>query len=345
MSAARLTGPERLQLVRDARPLKATGMTWADVEGHLGVTEGQRKAAFRDYDDLLAKYGGNGYGGAGEGDDTAAAAARLWGIEMYRYGKSPRPAPRVPVFNAVPVVVGNCLIVGDVHLPTSDYALIDQMFLTAHKLGLTQMVIAGDLINADVFTTFDHEMPPIEFEDEEEIAGRFLSRCTTQFERVVFIQGNHERRVNKRSKGQLDAKALARILSRYADDIDVSPYGECVIISNGQRWHTFHQRNYSKIKGRVGNILAQKYQSNVVVWHQHHVSKLMDDWGRYVVIDGGGTHDDKTMAYVQLTPSTSPVMTRGFVVIIDGVGHVFTPYEAFTDWRVVESLARVGVGT
>ena len=108
-------------------------------------------------------------------------------------------------------------------------------------------------------------------------------------------------------------------------------------------WRATHQLNYSRLKGRVGDDLAQKFQCNIITHHQHHTGKIMDRYGRYVIIDNGGLHASEMMAYVGLRDSTIPVMTKGFTVIQGGVGELVTPYPAFTDmsrWLAPAQLAR-----
>jgi hypothetical protein len=51
--------------------------------------------------------------------------------------------------------------------------------------------------------------------------------------------------------------------------------------------------------------------------------------------DVGGLHDDSKMAYVKLTDSNMPVMARGFVLLVGGVGYLFTPYPTLTNWPVL----------
>lgn len=328
----RLIGAERFKFARLA--VETLG-TWKDKRAALiaagwpewATTEGRIKACLRDIAALEKRWGGGKHAGA-----------PALGVREYTFGAltdEPGPDVRLPVFDGEPHLTGDWVVCGDLHLPTTDFALAERMLETARELDMRRLLIVGDLCNFEAFSKFEHLVPPPDFETEVRVAVRLITRFAEHFEEMVLVLGNHEHRLLRRSNGNLTATMLGHILSAAGGKLRVSPYSHAIIESGGQVWRATHQRNYSRIKGRLADQLAQKYQSNVLSFHQHHVAVQRDSWNRYTIIDAGGLHDDSKMAYVKLTDSNMPVMARGFVLLVSGVGHLFTPYPTLTNWPVL----------
>ena len=264
--------------------------------------------------------------------------ADTFGVREYTFGMltdEPGPDVRLPVFDGEPRLTGDWVICGDVHLPTTDFALAERMLETARELDMRRLLIVGDLCNFEAFSKYEHLVPPPAFETEIRVAVRLMARLAQHFEEILLVLGNHEHRLLRRSNGNINATMLGHILNAAGGKLRVSPYSHAVIESGGQKWRATHQRNYSRVKGRLADQLAQKYQANILSFHQHHVSVQRDTWNRYTVIDAGGLYDDSKMGYVKLVDSNMPVMARGFVLLVGGVGHLFTPYMSMTAWPVL----------
>lgn len=324
----RLTGETRLRFARDCVALAGS---WRSIRAELQArgwdaalcTEGRIKAARRDWQHLEQQH---------EAREKQAHASSF-GVTTYTYRALADDGEtlRLPTFDGEPHLEGDWVICGDVHLPTTDFELAETMLRVARELNLKRLLIAGDLINADAFSLYEHVVPAITFEDEVKIAVRVISAWCEWFDDMLLLMGNHELRVMRRSNGNLNATMLGHILSAGNGKLRVSPYSHAVITSAGQVWRVTHQRNYSRITGRLADQLAQKYQCNIISLHQHHVAVQRDTYNRYTIIDGGGLHDDRKLAYVSLVDSNMPAMARGFVLLVDGVGHMVTPYQTMTN--------------
>jgi len=332
----RLIGVERYRFAHDC--VQAGGRNWRKARQvlrenklypNVELTEGRIKAAIRDYEKLKELYGN------GERQQPAPSAAQ-WQVRTYTYTGLLHDEPvRVPVFDGEPCLTGNWVVCGDVHLPTTDYELAEQMLNMARKLELKHLLIVGDLLNFDAFSTHEYLVPPLSFEEEVQVAVHFMARLAEWFDEMVLVLGNHEHRILRRNNGNVSASMLGHVLNASAGKLHVSPYAYAVIESGGQVWRATHQRNYSRITGRVADQLAQKYQCNILSFHQHHVGVLRDTWNKYTIVDGGGLHDETKLAYASLVDSTLPRMARGFVLLIDGVAHLVTPYASMTNTNVL----------
>ncbi|GIV82580.1 MAG: hypothetical protein KatS3mg051_1934 [Anaerolineae bacterium] len=333
----RLTGEQRYRFARDCVTLTGSWRTICAELMRRGwdeslCTEGRIKAARRDWKILRWQH-----------ENGVGQHAVPFGVSTYTYTalNDNGETLRLPVFDGEPKLEGDWVVCGDVHLPTTDYELAETMLRVARDLGLKRLLIAGDLINADAFSLYEHVVPPVSFEDEVRVAVRVVSAWCDWFDDILLLMGNHELRVIRRSNGNINATMLGHILNAGHGKLRVSPYSHAIITSGGQVWRVTHQRNYSRITGRLADQLAQKYQCNIISLHQHHVAVQRDTWNRYTVIDGGGLHDDHKMAYVSLVDNNMPTMARGFVLLVHGTGHLITPYVGMTDLDVLVTGLRM----
>jgi len=259
--------------------------------------------------------------------------AAQYGVREYTFRTGDEfTAVSVPIFDGAPVLDWpRCVVIGDVHLPTTDFAFVETMLEIAQRMGIKRLLIGGDLVNADAYSRFEHLVSPPTFAEERAVAVRFMSRVSEVFDEIVLLRGNHEDRILKRNGGNISAGVLGVLFSSARGKLKMTPYAYATVHSGGHVWRVTHQKNYAQIPGRVAEWLSQKYDCNIISFHQHHVGVHMSSNGKWVLVDGGGLFDDTKMAYVQLTDSTAPRMAQGFVVLEDGTAHLITPYPAMTN--------------
>lgn len=237
------------------------------------------------------------------------------------------------VYTGAETIEGDCIVTGDFQLPTTNWKMAEWVYQVGVSTGIKKLLIVGDWINCDAFSYYPPIVPEISFFTECQGSRDLIARYNEHFDLILLTLGNHEKRYLKSKRGMLSVNELMGNISHYEKTFKISPYPYVNIVSGGVKWRATHPRDYSRITGKLGDELAQKHQSNMVLLHQHHVGKVMDSWGRYVIIDGGGIFDVQKMAYVALADSRMPAMVNGFTVIQDGVGELVTPYPAFTDLR------------
>ena len=241
----------------------------------------------------------------------------------------------MPIFTKIPTIVGDCIVVGDIHIPTTFWELADMVSIVADKhLGEHKtLIIAGDFINADALSHYPFTVAPPTLSQELLIARELLQIWSETFDRIIMFMGNHEMRVFKNMYGSIGgADIRALFVGEVGEKFELYNIGQVIVNSGDERWRITHQNSYSKIKGRTANILAQKHQSNIISHHEHHVAIMRDDYDYYTIVNNGGLHDHEKMAYVSQFDSNRPIMNNGFVMLRDGVPQLFTPYRSMTDW-------------
>lgn len=257
-----------------------------------------------------------------------------YGVTTYSYHTATPARVLIPRYDAEPHIQGDCVLVGDVHAPTFDKKLAAQVKAVGEALSIDTLLIIGDLINADCFSTYEHPLYPLPFTAEISAAEKLIADWAGHYQRIVMVMGNHDKRLLKKLGGSFAADWLGRILDAGSGRFTVSAYSHVKITSGGEVYRATHQRNYSRIPGRVGNQLAQKFQCHMITFHEHHLAATMDDYCRYSVINCPGLMEENQLGYT-MDDNTSPSMAKGFCVLVNGTAHLITPYKAYTDLDVL----------
>jgi hypothetical protein len=145
------------------------------------------------------------------------------------------------------------------------------------------------------------------------------------------MSGNHDRRVSRKTDGEMDIHDLAELLSVNIKKIEASILGYGSLDSNNIQYRITHTRQYSINRLTVASELAAKYQSNVISFHEHHLAQGWDKYHRYVIVNGGSLVLQSSLPYCSLDDNKMPNFCTGFVMVKNGAPYLFgkTP---FTDW-------------
>lgn len=225
---------------------------------------------------------------------------------------------------------GDWMIVGDVHVPTTDYDFAQLPAAIAKKYKVKNLLIAGDLYNMDHFSVYPKRIDHATWHQEKKAAKQLVGEWCAVFDRVVLLMGNHERRLQKLADGAFDdGDIFAELLK--SRKIESSDFGWCTIETDTGMWRPTHPRNYSINQLVVADALASKHQMHIIGHHEHHLAKGWDRYKNYVVVNNGGLFDVTKMAYVNMDDSKSAGMAKGFTMLKDGHPYLFGE-APFTDW-------------
>ena len=226
---------------------------------------------------------------------------------------------------------GDWIIIGDVHVPFTDLDWLDLMLQVAKKhLQYPKLLIAGDLLNMDVFSKYPHLTSTPTWQQERDMARAMFDAFWDTFQEVAIIMGNHERRAQRFTSGAFDEVDIFSLLTTNAKLVS-SNYGWCTIDTPTGEWRVTHPTNYSVNQLNVLDTLANKFCQNVIGCHEHHLSIGWDRFGRHVIVNGGCLVDPEKLAYVSLDDSRSAGMKQGFVMLRAGVPYIFGK-SPITDW-------------
>lgn len=260
-------------------------------------------------------------------------------LEQYKKTYSYQGTPQedaLPVFDGKLHLMGDILLVGDIHIPSTNWPFMERITQIAkrHLSRPRKIAIVGDILNGDKDSRYEHIIAPISRHKEFKITDALLQTWSQVFDEIYMTPGNHLHRLIRRLEGDIGMNELTRLLTQAHEKVHMSHYDEVHVNSGDEHWVATHQINYAKSKLKIGNLLAQKYQANIITFHQHHSAIGRDDFNRYTIIDCGGMHRQDMMSYAQLVPNVMPNMNNGFVLLRDGTGHLLTPYPSITDWSM-----------
>lgn len=266
------------------------------------------------------------------------------GGRVWRYQQELKGAPpeKPGLFNVnlgapMEIDIDDVCVINDVQAPTTDVDFARLVIPASEYYGVKTLVINGDLLNVDWLSKYPVLRLPSSGTDELAAARGLMEEWLRYYERIILLPGNHEDRFLKANMGHLDVRALVRLLTR-SDKVEVSNFDHLYLNnSSGNRWLVAHGANYSINQLNVADALAQKFQANVIVGHQHHLAQGYDRYKRYIIIDNGGLFDVTKMAYVSMRAKKNAGMQQGFTVLKRGYPHLLGP-EPWTDWDEVLTL-------
>lgn len=227
-------------------------------------------------------------------------------------------------------LTGDFMVVGDVHVPATDWNFASRVQRVAERNGIGSLLVGGDYWSMDVYSKFPHITTPPTFEQEYEAAQRLLQDWLMTFDHVYFLMGNHERMMQKANSGHFEDWNIFGCLST-SSKVESTNLGYLWVTSGDRRWYVAHGREYSVNPLTVGNKLAQKFQANIISHHQHHVGVTRDEFDRYDVVDNGTLADQGKFAYVTMDTNKKPNMKRAFTMIRHGFPKQFV-LNGITDW-------------
>ena len=225
---------------------------------------------------------------------------------------------------------GDFIIVGDVHVPTTDYDFASLVLVVAKKQGVKRLIIAGDMFNMDAFSLYEAVVASPSWREERDAARVLFHTWLEWFDDIYVIMGNHDRRLQKWAGGQLDESDIFGMVTS-SDKVHVSNWGHLKVKTAQGDYMVTHSKEYSINQLTVANEMAQKYQCHMITHHEHHTAIGWDRYGRYVIVNNGGLFDQSKMAYVVLDSSKRPVMKNSFCMLKNGVPRLFG-HVPFTDW-------------
>lgn len=249
---------------------------------------------------------------------------RLKTFEPYVYGVDPEIEGGIPLYTGRLTMTGDWLVISDLHIPLLDMRWFDRAMQTAREKGLRNVLVAGDLLDGLPASSWPDLVP--KYTESMEISqvrsvARYLSE---EFDQVVILPGNHDRRYIKKAGAYLTFEGLlAGFMRNLPDNVVVTEYDRVEVHSGGQEWVVAHQADYRKKNGAVAQGLIDKFRKNVIVPHQHFSNFHPDENGFNVGLDIGGLMWIDALAYSNITTSTSREMKNGYATIINGVGTLY----------------------
>jgi len=219
----------------------------------------------------------------------------------------------------------SALILGDSEIPYHDHTMFELATEVATHHAIDTLIIAGDFVALDSFSSwpkFTSESP--RFQEELEPAYESLKLFMTIFKTIVYVSGNHERRIAK----QTDGNIIFGYFLNGLDSIRFSEYAYCVLISNDQKFLVAHPDRTHSVPTTAPRKLENVFALHILCGHTHRQSLSFSDDGLHYCIEIGHCRDVSRTAYKTLRASTFPEWNQGFVIVINGVPFLINRHNA-----------------
>jgi hypothetical protein len=231
-------------------------------------------------------------------------------------------------------LVGDAMVIGDLHAPLTDYAFtaLVSKIAAKHLQAPRRLIVGGDLFDLESFSTWKKLTNGPEWHDEQHAIDMLMGEWNEVFDEIVLLSGNHELRMPRATGGDFDITDLAKLIAMPVTKTKVSKFGYCFLKSGNEKWAIVHPSEYSAAN-QLGilNDYAQKYSCHILGFHAHLLNMDWDKWGRHIIINGGCLSDQDCFGYKTLVANRKPNWKLGFVMVKNGSPFLFGK-SPFTDW-------------
>ena len=166
----------------------------------------------------------------------------------------------------------SCLILGDVELPFHHADFINNCIRLAKHWRIDTLILAGDFIHWASLAFFPDSEKDVEKEIEQ--IGLSIRPFIESFSKVVWISGNHEKRVTNAMDRLLSLKYTSRLIipsdlaELFKARVTTSDYFYCWV---GQNWKIIHPKATNTVPANAARNIAERQECNVIMTHDHLV--------------------------------------------------------------------------
>lgn len=217
----------------------------------------------------------------------------------------------------------DAIIASDLHAPSINWEAFEKLL---QKGAGGDLFHVGDIFNNEGLSPFSE--PGVLFEDEIDLVQKIVSYWEKYFNTVIIILGNHDDTwLRKATRGQLNLPMFIRMIRN--KNILVVNSTHCLLNDD---WFLCHPKEYSRQPLAVGIKLANKWNKNVALGHQHNVGWGTNPNGR-IVVDIGGIMDEEKIRYVNYNSASNPFWQNGFLTVRGENWHL---YSNLNHWEDIE---------
>jgi hypothetical protein len=223
--------------------------------------------------------------------------------------------------DALTIDSAHVMVVSDVHYPKHDKALLNQVIDYAIEDQIDTIIWAGDYFDVEEYSTYGVDDHRSSFQKNLRAGGARMREVARNGIKQIWSSGNHENRVFRTNKSQLDMRSLA-LLSDLQPELDsgmlVVSDNPTVYLSRGN-WMVTHPAQYGSFPGVVATKLATRYQKNAIVCHEHHWGITRDETDRFYAISSGGLFNPDLHKYINYNVTSHRAWSQGVVMVHRGI--------------------------
>jgi hypothetical protein len=185
----------------------------------------------------------------------------------------------------------------------------------------------------DTITELGDGMNGGDFSGEMNHARVTIAMLNANFEKFVWVLGNHEGRLLRALDSPTNPSELLALMRLDEGKWEIAPFYYCLLKSGGRTFRVTHPK--SAANGTARQLASQFFQ-DILMGHSH---KMFCDWdpsGTYWAMQIGHCVDENRLAYVAQRDCKRDSHMLGAVIVRNGYPWLLNK---FTDW---ESMRRMG---
>lgn len=151
--------------------------------------------------------------------------------------------------------------------------------------------------------------------EEWHVARIAIKQMCKQFDRLVWIMGNHEGRLLRQVQSPMLPDDIKRLFLGDDSRVTIAPYYFCKILSSGIEWQVIHPKSSAKGDAKW---YASKFLVNTIMAHNHQLVMQKDRSGKYWAIESGCVVDETRLPYVAQRQTKADMHLLGATIIRNG---------------------------
>ena len=230
----------------------------------------------------------------------------------------------------------NAVFISDWEVPDHDDQLFDFAKRVGRIYGIDTLILGGDMLASDQpgLTTHDAtwETRQESYEDNVATLRKLVKDLSEVYTKRYAIEGNHDRRVSKITKG-------AVWYGMFMNDLGVEcsrfPFLWCNTKTNRGLVRFTHPEPFSENAIGMGRTLIDKsrIKSHIVMAHTHQGQRGWSKDGQWEVVAAGCMRSPHKTQYKNIVDNKYGEWQPGFVMMLNGYFYLMNLYS--TDWKRV----------
>lgn len=223
----------------------------------------------------------------------------------------------------------HALIMTDLHVPYHNAGFLDRALHTGRMFNCEDVFILGDLFNNDSVSRHPRNTPMTSLRDDMEAAANVLLSIASvdNVKRIIINSGNHDEWLARSADAQFDLRSFiyGALGGRELDCELLVTERDYVYVNDD--WVFGHLSSYSKRPGEAARKIAEKYNKNVAVGHDHIQGFTTTSDGKYLAASIGcmvqADQEGTSFWYKERRLNAFPETVNGFMVLDRGLPYLF----------------------
>jgi predicted phosphodiesterase len=241
------------------------------------------------------------------------------------------PRPAEPEF-ATPLEItsSRALVIADLHVPYHSATFLSRALSVAQAMSVNDVYIVGDLFDFSSLSNHPANEFRMSVDREIELAGAVLESIARApfVKRIIITNGNHDERLAKRAGANILLRHIVEAAvgrRQLSCEVIVTEYD---YVFHNSSWVLGHLSQFSKRPGEAARRIAEVYQRNVAVGHDHIQGFTSTADGQYLAISVGAmAHTNEagrsSFWYKERRLNSYSPVVNGFLILDEDVPYLF----------------------